>query len=392
MTGIGRSTLLALVACISLACGSATGVENANTEVPTPWEVRATDRIDDGSTYWPASQWRTALPAQVGMEPTAMAALSRDLRSGRWPTIRSLVVVRQGFVVFNEYLAGTTPERLQSIQSVTKTVTGLLVGIAQRDGKLRVSDTVSRLFPQYADLFAGNADKQAITIDDLLTMRSGLDFYEEPYEGSPLQALNNSTGDWLRLIFGRPMVAHPGDVWRYNSGGVIALGGVLFETTGIAADAYAARELFTPLGITRTSWFRGQPNGLPHMGGGLSLTSPDLARIGYLLLRGGRWNGTVLVPESWVSSMRERHTRQVGAWLGTYSLDYGRMLWLLPPVGGPGAPPAADVITASGSGGQWIFVVPSKDLVVVATGAAVTFEQFAQPIRLLYDVIVPATL
>jgi len=67
------------------------------------------------------------------------------------------------------------------------------------------------------------------------------------------------------------------------------------------------------------------------------------------------------------------------------------MLWLLPPVGGLGAPPEADLITASGSGGQWIFVVPSKDLVVVATGAANTFEEFAQPIRLLYDVIVPAT-
>ena len=127
------------------------------------------------------------------------------------------------------------------------------------------------------------------------------------------------------------------------------------------------------------------------MGGGLSLTSPDMARIGYLLLRGGRWNGTAIIPESWVSSMRERHTMQVGAWLGKYSLDYGRMLWLLPSVGGSGVTPETDVITASGSGGQWIFVVPSKALVVVATGAASTFEEFAQPIRLLYDVIVPAT-
>jgi CubicO group peptidase (beta-lactamase class C family) len=119
------------------------------------------------------------------------------------------------------------------------------------------------------------------------------------------------------------------------------------------------------------------------MAAGLSMTSSDVARIGYLLLRNGRWNGTQLISAAWIEQMRERESQKLGQWL-TYPADYGRTLWLLPPVSN------ADVLASSGVYGQWIFVVPGKDLVVVATCNARNVGDFALPIQLLYDTIIPA--
>jgi CubicO group peptidase (beta-lactamase class C family) len=358
---------------------------------PTPWEIQPAASVDDGTAYWPADRWRTALPSQVGMDSASMATLSLDVRRKRWPTMRSLLVVHRGYLVLNEYVGGVAPDTLQPMQAGTTMVTGMIVGVAVREGKLRVGDGVGPLFPEYADLVASGT-KSAMTVEHLLTMRTGIAFGEEPYQGSLLQALNQSKADWLRLILSQALNGGNGDRWRYNSGSAILLGGMIHSVTGEAADVYAKRTLFAPLGITKSSWFIGQPNGLPQMGGGLSLTSPDMARIGYLMLRNGRWNGTSIVSDAWVASMRERKSRDVGQW-SAYTLDYGRMIWVLPPIPGTGTGTGTgdvDVLAASGGGGQWIFVVPGKDLVVVATGDANTTEDFAKPIQLLYNVIVPA--
>lgn len=203
-----------------------------------------------------------------------------------------------------------------------------------------------------------------------------------------LGEFNQYSTDWLRLIFSNGLFNAPGERWGYSSASAIVLGGILHAVTGEPADAYARHALFAPVGITRFAWATGQPNGLPHMGLGLSLTTPDLARIGYLMLRNGRWNDTPIVSDTWIAGMRERMSTNVGSW-STYSLDYGRMLWILPPIGG--ATGDRDVLAASGGGGQWILVVPGKDLVVVATGDAVATANFVEPVDVLYDIVVPAT-
>ena len=314
-----------------------------------------------------------------------MATLSHDVRTGKWPTLKSLLVVRHGYLVFNEYVAGVEPESLQAVQEVTVTVTGLLVGIAAREGKLRPEDPIGPFFPEYANHLASGF-MSGITIDHLLMMRSGICFYDEPYQGSTLQKLNHSTGDWLELIFSLPMCGGINDGWRFNSGDAIALGGVLHAALGESASSYAKRMLFEPLGITNTLWRIGQPNDLPHMAAGLSLTAPDMARLGYLLLRNGRWNDTPIVSEQWVASMRERKSPRLGAWL-SFPVEYGRSIFMLPSLDGSYK---GDVLAASGAFGQWIFVVPAMDLVVVATGNANIQGDFAQPIQMLYDVIIPA--
>jgi CubicO group peptidase (beta-lactamase class C family) len=363
------------------ACSPPTEVDPA--AAPTPWEIRPAERVDAGTSYWPGSQWRTALPAQVGMDSARMAALSRDVRKRKWPTLRSLLIVHGGYLVFNEYVAGAHPDSLVRMEDVSKTVTGLLVGVADREGKLRANEPLAAYFPEYAPLLSA-PPKSALGVDDLLTMRSGIRFEDEPYAGSDLELLDRSSQDWLKLIFTLPLYDSPGMRWRFNSGGIIALGGVLRAVTGEAADAYARRVLFAPLGITRAPWITGQPNGLPQMATGLSMTAPDMLRIGYLMLRNGLWNDTPIVSPAWIATMRERKSQQLGNWIG-YSLDYGRTLWILPPVPGAGD---TDVLAASGFGGHWIFIIPGRDLVVVATSDASTVETFAQPLKILYDEIV----
>lgn len=370
---------LAAASCIAIAaCRTGTEVD---TSAPTPWAIQPAATVDDGTSYWPAAQWRTALPGQVGMDADAMAALSRDVRRRRWEPLRSLLIVHRGYLVFNEYVVGTTPQQLQPLHSMTATVTGLLAGVAVREDKLHTTDGIPQLFPEYADLLRGF--NNGIVVDHLLGMRSGISIDEELFGSA---APTPATVDWLRLIFSRPMLASPGEEWHYSSADAVVLGGALRATTGEAANDYARRTLFTPLGITDYTWLTGQPNGLPQMGSGLSLTAPDMARIGYLLLRKGQWQGAQLVTPAWVAGMSERKSAGIVRWL-QYTLDFGRMLWVLPAF--PGGPPT-DAVAGTGIRGQWIIVVPSRDLVVVATGEAQTVDEHAEALRLLYDVIVPA--
>ena len=375
-----KGLLIASASVIVSSCAMPTELDPTTT--PTPWEIQPASSIDAGTSYWPGSRWRTALPSQVGMDSARMAALSHDVRSRKWPTLRSLLVVHGGYLVFNEYVADAHPDSVVRMEDVSKTVTGLLVGVAVREGKVRMDQPLSAYFPEYDQL--AHPPMSAMGVDDLLTMRSGLLFDDEPYAGSDIEALDRSTQDWLRLIFSQPINESPGVRWRFNSGSIIALGGVLYAATGEAADVYAKRVLFAPLGITRSRWITGQPNGLPQMATGLSLTVPDMLRIGYLMLRNGQWNGASLVSPEWIASMRERKSQTLGNWIG-YSLDYGRTLWILPALPGSGD---SDVLAASGFGGHWIFIVPGRDLVVVATSNANTVPTFAQPIQILYDEII----
>lgn len=106
----------------------------------------------------------------------------------------------------------------------------LLVGIAIDQGKIPSADSKAlSFFPEYTDFKNVDQRKENVTLRNLLRMKPGINFYEDPYEGSPLQQLNNSSGDWLRIIFDQPMNAEPGELWQYNSGGVISLGGVIYN-------------------------------------------------------------------------------------------------------------------------------------------------------------------
>ena len=342
----------------------------------------------DGATYWPAASWRRATPAQVGLDPQKIGRLVERLRGNQVPSMHSLLVVRQGYLAVEEYFNGSSAGAIHTLQSVTKSVTSLLLGIAVGQGTVPdIGRKVTSFFPEYSDLHNLDSRKQAMTLRDILTMRTGLDWSEDPYEGSPLQQLNAQQTEWIRFVLDWPMREQPGTRFEYNSGGVIVLGGVIYNATGLVADRFAEQNLFSPLGVGAAVWYTGGPHGLPHMGGGLNLRALDMARLGYLVLREGRWGDRQIVPRDWLEASLIPSVLRPRSFAG-YPVDYGYLWWLLPLDGhGPTGSPDQTIWTAAGAQGQWIFIIPRHDLVIVVTAAT---PEFDRPVRFLYEDILPA--
>ena len=305
---------------------------------------------------WPASS-----PDAEQLDAAQLGDLVARIRGGDHGYITSVLIVRNGRLALEEYFNGWRADRAHTMQSVTKSVVSLLVGQAAGAGRLSVSDAATGFFPGYQPIAHFDAAKAALTVRDLLTMKSGLDWSEDPYAGSPLQQLNDCSCDWLRFVLDWPMREQPGTRWEYVSGGVILLGGIVGAATGQRLDRFAQAQLFDPIGAAGASWYQGLPDGLPHGGGGLLLRPRDAAKLGQLVLDQGRWQGTQLVDAGWIAQSTQRTQLGVRVWAG-HSFDYGSLWWLTSDGGG------GDVIAASGALGQWIFVVPRYQLVFVSTG------------------------
>ncbi len=325
-------------------------------------------------------EWPSSSPAAQGLDAARLTEVVNRIRRQEYGSVNSLLVVRNGRLVVEEYFNGFTAAAAHTQQSVTKSVTSLAAGLAVDRGLLRVDDPVLSFFPEYAPVAALDAHKRALTVEDLLTMRTGLDWSEGVYETSPLFQLNNCGCDWIRFVLDWPLREPSGTRFEYNSGGVILLGAVIGRAAGRPVDALLETELFAPLGFQNVRWFRGEPQGLPHTGGGLSLRPRDMAKLGTLVLTGGRWQGRPVLSESWIRASTDTSGIQTYGLAGLPA-TYGDLWWGLP--GG--------VIAAAGTGGQWILVVPDRQLVLVATGNVNTQANFVAGVRILYDHVLPTT-
>lgn len=343
----------------------------------------------DGASYFPApNSWRTADANAVGIRASRLTALGDAIAAGSYPGVNSLIVVRHGYLVTERYFNGTSATSSLTIQSVTKSVTSLLAGIAVDKGFLTANARALEVLPEYRSLANADARKSDITLRHLLEMRSGINFYESPYEGSPLERLNTSTGDWARIALAEPMNANPGALWQYNSGGVIAVGAMIRRAAGGDFYKFARDNLFTPIGVTSQLWYYSPFDTLPHTGGGLRISPLDLTRIGYLVLRRGKWNGTQIVSEDWLNASMTRISNRP-ATLGGHVTDYGLLWWLMPLDGtSPSGGRDETIWMASGNYNNWLFIVPKHDLVVVVTGG--DNRSFGAPVDFLYREILPA--
>ena len=337
---------------------------------------------------WPVPTWQTASPESLDVDSRTMGRLADHIRSGdSGATIHSLLVVRGGRLVVEEYFHGWNGDRLHTLQSVSKSVTSALVGIAVDRGEIESTDeTVLGFFPELRPKIRHfDQRKQSLTLHDLLTMRTGTDFHERGSD-SPLHRMNRLRRGWLEFVLSSRMVREPGTHFHYDSGGVILLSGVLKAATGEFADAYADRHLFGPLGIEESSWFK-NADGLPHTGGGLELRPRDLARFGLLYLRDGRWRDGQVISEDWIERSVRRQLASVRRQDGR-DVGYGFLWWIWPPP--DDRPELGDFYAGHGFMGQYVFVVPSLDLVVVFTGGSRTWSGEKRPAQLMYEYVLPA--
>jgi CubicO group peptidase (beta-lactamase class C family) len=318
-------------------------------------------------TPWPTAGWTSSTPEEQGMDARKLAG-AFDFVKAKEPNIHSLLIVRNGFLVADAYFYPFASESRHDIASITKSVTSTLVGIAVRKGLIRsVEEPLLNFFQERKP---ANLDerKRSITLRDLLAMRSGLQCVASPVEVTLMQMMASS--DWVQFMLDLPMAAKPGEVFLYNSGGVHLLSAVIRNTTGLSELAFAQAELFGPLGISDVEW-PFDPQGVNNHGwGDLQLHPRDMAKIGYLFLNKGRWDGKTIVSPEWV----EASTRPFP---GAPVANYGYLWWLDEDYG----------YSAHGRGNQRIYVLPRMNMVVVITGGGLE-----SPDRILKEYILPSVV
>ena len=291
-----------------------------------------------------ADGWELSTPEAEGLDPDRIDKVYQKLFSeDAFPTVRSLLVVRHGKLVAEGYSRDSRDlDRLHNLQSATKSITSMLVGAALGEGALTTVD--EPLFQLMPDYFDSDVRKRAITIRDVLTMKTGLEF-DDDVDTAPLIY---SGGSSVQQVLWRRLVAEPGSRFYYHSGNPQLLAGLVREVAGATLAQYAQDHLFGPLGITRYQWEH-HADGLSFGGFGLWLRPRDMARIGLLMLRGGAWEGRQLVPRSWIQESTRVHANG----------NYGYYWWIME---------GERRYRAGGDGGQIIYVDEVNDLVIVVTG------------------------
>lgn len=360
------SAAVVLLGAVSFACGEET-------------QLTDLDRSGPGTVPPDTAQ---------GIDLSGIRSLVGRIHQGSaYPGVHSLLIQRNGVLVLEEYFGTSSREELHTLQSVSKSVTSALIGIAVERGDIgSVDELVVDFFPQWREELVQDPRRAAMRLEDILTMRTGTDYHESGTD-SPHAQLNRLLTGWDRFWLERPMVNDPGTFWRYDSGGVVTLSSILKERTGMHADAYADEFLFGPLGISESHWSR-NAEGHPHTGGGLFLTAPDMVKFGQLFLQGGRWGDQQLIPEAWVdASFLRRETFSPPRGSAGKTQAYGYLWWVLAP--DPLGAGSLDIYAAAGYRAQYIFVIPEHDMVVVVTGWMEPAEQ-GGPIGFLYTDILPA--
>jgi CubicO group peptidase (beta-lactamase class C family) len=374
VSAVLRALLLLTSAIVPASCGGSSPTGPTTSPPSTPPTAALTPVSSAGD--WPVS----SLEAEH-LDASRLGDLALRIRRRDYGNITSVLIARHGRLVFEEYFNGWSMDQAHTMQSVTKSVVSLLTGLAAASGALSVDDPVTQFFPGYQPIANADARKSAMTVRDLLTMRTGLDWSEDPYAGSPLQRLNDCRCDWIRFVLDWRMRDQPGSRWEYVSGGTILLGAIIGAATGERLDRLAEARLFGPLGAAGVSWYQGLPDGLPHGGGGLNLRPRDAAKLGQLVADGGRWQGRPIVDGGWIRQTTARSASGLRTWEG-HTFDYASLWWLTSDAGD-------DIITASGALGQWIFVSPRRQLVVVATGQNDDFRATAA-VGFLFSHVLPS--
>ena len=316
--------------------------------------------------YYPTQGWRTATPAEAGLNADTLNRMVADIRASSTQT-RSSLVVKGGYMVVEGYYNGYEREDQQSLYSCTKTVVGTLIGIAISEGK------IVGVGEKLADLLLGATMEpwmRSVTLENLLTMSAGLPGDDWLYDFKGLDEML-AAPDPLVYALTRPEVFEPGSRFEYTDAVSHMLSCIITEKTGVSAAAYAEEKLFKPLGIANYTWVadaQGRSWGYAR----LKLRAVDMAKIGLLYLRDGEWEGKQLVPASWIV---EATKHRIDANL----LDgYGYQLWV----------DDDGWYTALGYMGQFIMVFPKLDTVAVFTGG--TPDTYSYNIGLADRFIIPA--
>lgn len=334
------------------------------------------------------------LPAAALADRPLEAEIDAAFKAGELEGLHSVIILHKGKILAERHYAGDDerwgaplpdrrhgPDTLHDLRSVTKSIVGLLYGIALNDGIVPAPDApVLAQFPEYADL-AGDARRDRILVRHVLSMKMGAEWNEDlPYSNpANSEIAMEHAEDRYRFVLDRPMVAEPGESWTYSGGATALAARLIARGAGKPIDDYAAEKLFEPLGIDAFDWVRGG-DGEPSAASGLRLAIGDLARIGQMVLNDGRWQGNQVVPADWLRQSFTAHASHPSG------LRYGYFWWLAR----NGDPP--DSVAGFGNGGQRLSVSRKYDWVVAVTAGNYNRpDDWKVPVKILVDFVFPAS-
>ncbi|MGY5873946.1 MAG: serine hydrolase [Candidatus Thorarchaeota archaeon] len=307
----------------------------------------------DAITYFPDTEWTATTPEEQGMNSTVLDEMMQFIDDSGAP-IKGLVVTRNGYIVEEEYWNYNTVTSTHHIFSCTKSFTGTLIGIAIKEGFIdNVSQKVLDFFPE---MTIENVDtrKEAMTLEHVLTMTTGLDWNEHnnSYD-DPTNMYNQmfDSSNPIQFFLDLPTAFDPGEHWEYTTGASHLLSAIIQETTNMTTREFAEEYLFDPLNMTIGGW-NVDAQGINNGGTQLFVTLRAMAKLGLLYLSTGTWDGQEILSEEYVSQASAPH-----ATIFT-DLAYGYQWWIDTPY---------DVFSARGTEGQYIFVAPEFNIVVAIT-------------------------
>ena len=319
--------------------------------------------------YWPTNGWRTAAPEEHGMDPEKLKAAEQfaEHMTNAW----SVLVVKDGYIVSENYYKQGGQDKAYEIASATKSVVSTLAGIAIDKGYIEgVDQPICELMPEY---FSADPDdwRNQITVKDSLTMTWGFDWPGDYNLADPEHPLLEwaVAEDRFEYALGREQAAEPGENFVYDSTSSHFLSGVITENTGMSTLEFADEYLFGPLGIKKengesVTWDT-DAQGYNEGGYGLKLTPRQMAKIGFLLLNNGFWENRQIVSKKWVEDSTKPHVDADIPGVPVGALKYGYQWW---------TDENGASYYALGAGGQVIFVVPQADIVIVLTSVSTAPE------------------
>ena len=314
-----------------------------------------------------------------------LQALVSKIKNGKFGDVHSLIISRNNHIVLEEYFNGYNRDRLHRLYSATKSVTSALIGIAIDNDLIdNLEEKTLGFFPEYNTINNLSLEKENMTLENVLTMSAGFEWDEwsNPYGHS-----NNSatilweSNDMIKHMLDLPLTHTPGTHFTYNSGCSILLSGIIRNRSGKSAEQYASSELFSKIGIENWDWWHGN-DGLTWTSGELYLRPIDILKFGQLYLNKGNWNGTQVISESWIETSTEAKIS-----ITDYN-DYAYHWWKY---SGEhyvydNIEDTDDIYYAIGHAGQFIWVLPHYNMVIVSTAGNESVTRKSEPM-LWWDIL-----
>ena len=346
------------------------------------FQFSCSGNLTDPSTF-KSTVWVESSPEAQGLNSQMinMGFLAADQK----PFINGIVIIRNGYLVAESYFNGNDKDDYHNIRSVSKSFLSALFGIAIRENYIpNLGVKIMEYFPEYKDDKMDDRFDQ-VTLNDLITMHSGLDTDHNNY--GPIFNSN----DWIGTTLNQTLIASPGEEFHYTTAGTHLLSAILTKATGMSSYEFAERQLLKPMGISLGNWEK-CPSGY-YIGGNNMHTSPrNLAKFGQLYLDGGVLNDVEIVPSSWVSvSKQDKMYRDNLTWGPLTDMGYGYLWWL-------GTISGYEAFIGIGHGGQFIIAIPELQMIVTTVSQSynLTWEQADEQERavlhLIDDFIMPAIM